>query len=383
MRAFWLAPHRPFFLLAGLWAAVAPLAWLIPGLAADPRFWHMHELMFGMGGAAAGGYLLTALPGWTGRPPHGGGTLQGLVALWLLARVAAVGGTGTPAALVAPAYFAALGLLLTRDVAAARAWAKLPLALAPLALGLLDATVAGGWAPGGDPGAAPRAAALMFSAMIALVGGRAVPAFTRSWLTHRGLPGVVRAPAPLAALAAAMILAAAGLTLAGWHHAAGGLLAAAGATQIARQMFWQPLRAAGSGALAMLHGAWAWHGLGLLLAGTALAAGDAAAQADAIHAITMGAMGTMILALAGRAAMIRQPGELAAPPILALGFLLVSAAAVRVALPPVDGGPDPVRLSALLWIGGWVAFLAALGPALGTPATRPVLSAARPPDNPA
>lgn len=62
----WLAPHRPFFLLAGLWAAIVPLAWLAPpGLGPEPLSWHRHEMLFGMGGAAVGGYLLTALPAWT------------------------------------------------------------------------------------------------------------------------------------------------------------------------------------------------------------------------------------------------------------------------------------------------------------------------------
>src|SRR3989338_8068549 len=85
----WRAAHLTLFLCAGLAALLAPAVWLWPGgLGADPLRWHLHELLFGMGGAAVGGYLLTALPSWTGAAgrvgPQGG---RALALLWLLARL--------------------------------------------------------------------------------------------------------------------------------------------------------------------------------------------------------------------------------------------------------------------------------------------------------
>ncbi|MDE3774849.1 NnrS family protein [Sinorhizobium meliloti] len=70
MSSIWRAPYRPLFFLAGLWALIVPIVWLLPEqLVPDRVEWHSRELLFGMGGAAAGGYLLTALPAWTRGAP--------------------------------------------------------------------------------------------------------------------------------------------------------------------------------------------------------------------------------------------------------------------------------------------------------------------------
>jgi len=86
---------RPFFLLAGLWAPVALLLWLsmLAGVlelptAMDPVAWHVHEMLFGFVAAAIAGFLLTALPGWTGCPPLRGLPLAALAVLWLAGRLA-------------------------------------------------------------------------------------------------------------------------------------------------------------------------------------------------------------------------------------------------------------------------------------------------------
>ena len=85
---------RPFFLAASLWAAAALALWvdmLIGGGALPSRFdplaWHIHEMLFGFAMAAVGGFVLTAIPNWTTRPPVAGARLALLAALWLLGRV--------------------------------------------------------------------------------------------------------------------------------------------------------------------------------------------------------------------------------------------------------------------------------------------------------
>ena len=86
---------RPFFLLAGLWAPVALLLWLTmlagslePPTAMDPLAWHVHEMLFGFVAVAIAGFLLTAVPGWAGRPPLRGPPLAALAALWAAGRIA-------------------------------------------------------------------------------------------------------------------------------------------------------------------------------------------------------------------------------------------------------------------------------------------------------
>ena len=75
---------RPFFLAAGIWAAAALTVWIVmleTGTALPSRFdplsWHIHEMLFGFVLAAIAGFMLTAIPNWTGRPPIAGIPLAG------------------------------------------------------------------------------------------------------------------------------------------------------------------------------------------------------------------------------------------------------------------------------------------------------------------
>lgn len=379
MAGFWRSAYRPFFLGAGLWAVIAPSVWLWPGAVVDPVFWHLHELMFGMGGAGVGGYLLTALPNWTGRRPAGPETVAVLVLAWGVARLGMVeAGDLRPG--VGAVYFVGLSAVLLRAVMAARAWRRVPLALAPLLLGLADAALLWQNRQGGIGPHAPVLTALAYATLIGGIGGRAIPAFVRSWHESRGMAPRVVAPAVVNALGVIGTAAGAALVLGGYDTAAGVALMLTGAGQIARLAGWSVCRSLGHPPLAMLLAAWVWLGAGLMLAGLALARPDLVARGDALHGLTMGAMGTMIPALAGRAAMGRVGAELRAPVLLQLGFALIwTAALVRVgASLSLPAGPDPVRVAAGLWMVGWGLFLVSFVPALIGPAPHPVLSARRP-----
>src|SRR5262245_16758118 len=85
---------RPFFLFGALYAAVAMLGWmsLLNGeislpTALAPRDWHIHEMLFGFLAAVVTGFLLTAVPNWTGRLPLQGAPLLMLVAAWTAGRI--------------------------------------------------------------------------------------------------------------------------------------------------------------------------------------------------------------------------------------------------------------------------------------------------------
>lgn len=120
----------PFFLLAGIEALATVLAWtgfrtgLVPLPSPwPPSAWHAHELLFGYGFAAVAGFLLTAIPNWTGRLPLSGLPLLALVGLWLLGRLAPIAAGGLPPALVvvaALAFPAALLAVTAREVLAGR-----------------------------------------------------------------------------------------------------------------------------------------------------------------------------------------------------------------------------------------------------------------------
>src|SRR5579883_3023416 len=137
------AGFRPFFLAASLWAAVAIPLWLAAyaaGLAVPtalaPVVWHVHEMVFGFAAAAVAGFLLTAIPNWTGRMPLQGRPLAVLVALWVAGRAGILlsGLIGGYAAAVADLAFPAAFLgAVAREIVAGKNWRNLPM-LAALSL---------------------------------------------------------------------------------------------------------------------------------------------------------------------------------------------------------------------------------------------------------
>lgn len=379
----WQAPYRPLFLAAGICALLAPLVWLWPGdMPADPRLWHIHELVFGMCGAALGGYLLTALPAWSGAAtgrisPH---TLLWLVLLWLLARLALPLTSTLPLALqllMAPGYFILLAIVLGRRLIAARLWGRMWVLAAILVMALGNVVFLADLRGLLDAASLPLAMAVFFAALIGWVGGRAVPAFTRSWLQRESMGQLPHDSRAIAIAALGTTLSGGGLMLAGQTGTAGICLICAGIAQAARLAGWRGMHARRYPALLMLHLAWLWLPCGLILLGAALRRPDLLAPAAALHALTMGAMGSMILAITARAAMARHDGRLIAGSALVSGFALVWLSAllrVMAGIAP-QGWPGPVAAPALFWMLGWAVFLYGFRPALSGPVPTPVLSA--------
>src|SRR5512144_1737002 len=117
---------RPFFFGGAAWALIALILWLCSMFgelslptAVDALAWHRHEMLFGFVGAVITGFLLTAVPNWTGRLPIAGWPLASLFALWIGARLAVLfsGAVGLlPAAMLDVGFFLAVALLAAREV---------------------------------------------------------------------------------------------------------------------------------------------------------------------------------------------------------------------------------------------------------------------------
>ena len=129
------AGFRPFFLGASVWAAVGIPLWLgayseglvLPTQLA-PLIWHAHEMIFGFAAATVAGFLLTAIPNWTGRMPLQGVPLATLVLLWAAGRLAVLlsAEIGAPAAAVADLSFPAVFLMVVaREILAGKNWRNL------------------------------------------------------------------------------------------------------------------------------------------------------------------------------------------------------------------------------------------------------------------
>ena len=303
---------RPMFLLAGLWGVLSVPLWLgvwtgaIPysGLL-DPAAWHIHEMMFGYVGAALGGFVLTAVPNWTGRLPVRGVPLALLALTWIAGR-AAVWWSGeigpVPAAVADIAFLGALAALVGNEIVVGRNWRNLPVLAglaAVVAANALFHVSAAGAADLGD--AATRLSIAAIALLLALLGGRLVPSFTRNWFAKQAGP---RIAAPMGRFDRAA-LAAAALALAAWAAAGpsvvcGVLLSVAGALNLLRLARWRGWNTIAEPLVTVLHVGYLWLALGLCLLGLSMLS-DRAPEPLALHVLSIGAFGTMTLAVMTRA----------------------------------------------------------------------------------
>jgi uncharacterized protein involved in response to NO len=324
---------RAFFFAAGCWAALGMALWILVWRGAivlptafAPSIWHAHELVFGYGVAAVTGFLLTAIPNWTGRFPLQGGPLAGLVMLWLAGRIAvAVSALIGPelAAIIDVAFLIVLWAFVVREILAGRNWRNLPMPLALAALALanaashVDALSAYGI----------RGGIAILAALIGLVGGRIVPSFTRNWLARHG---AAEMPAPFGALDRLM-LALLVIALALWVVApdwagTGVAAGAAGIATVARFRRWRAQDTTPEPLLWVLHLGYFWLAAGLGLIAAVPAWG--VPPIVAIHALTAGAIGTMTLAVMTRASLGHSGRALTADLWTTLIYVLVTAAAL-------------------------------------------------------
>jgi len=379
----WLsAGYRPFFLAAGLWAlgvlpvsVAAILGAVSLPLAVDPVRWHFHELMYGYVAAALAGFLLTAVPNWTGRLPLQGWPLLGLLALWAVGRLAMLAsGPLGPAATAATdlLFLAVLLAVVAREIVAGRNRRNLPMVAilaAFLAANGLFHAVSADWLPA--DGLDQRAAIACVILLLALIGGRITPSFTRNWLAKQDSAAL---PAAFGALDRGA-LAATLIALVVWIVAPDGLAtaaaaAAAAALNLARLLRWQGHRVLGEPLLWVLHLGYLWIALGLaLIAGSAVSWGSGGLPgAAAVHALTAGAMATMTLGVMSRAILGHGGHELRAGPGLTAVFALIAlAAALRVTAALSGALFHPlIDLSAAAWMAAFALFLLVCAPKLLT-----------------
>lgn len=366
---------RPFFFLAGLWAATAVLLWMLAYAGAfpvpsafDPFAWHAHEMLFGYVAAAVAGFLFTAVPNWTGRLPVHGLPLAGFAALWLAGRILVFvsGETGAVlAAAVDCAFLALLALAVLREIVAGRNWRNLPVAgivTVFAAANLLTHLEAIGVAATGALGL--RLGIGLIAVLIAVIGGRVTPSFTSSWLRRSGVtpPNVAFSNLDRLGLAAVAAGALAWI-VAPESWAAAVLLLLAGVMTALRLARWRFDRTLSEPLVWILHLGYAWLAAGFLLLAAAAAFG-APTPAAALHGITAGAMGVMPLAVMTRATLGHTGRPLQANRSTVLIYAAVTAAAVlRIVSPSLGDAATPaLHLSAALWIAAFFGFALVYAP---------------------
>lgn len=352
---------RPFFLLAGLYGALALPVWLgLDAAGVDwtgdwaAVWWHGHEMIFGFAGAVLAGFLLTASAAWTGRPAIAGWRLGLLVGLWLAGRGAMVLAASLPGLLVGildVAFLAVLGAALAPGLLASRQRRNLvllvPLAALVAANGAVHLDVAGLTDGGAARGLAVAVLVIIF--FIVVIGGRIVPSFTASAMAGRNLK--LRNSTVLAVLSIlavlAVIVAEVAVPASPWSGAAA---LAAGVLVAARLAGWGTRHTTGQPILWILHAGYAWVAVGLVLKG--LADGfDLMPAGAALHGLTAGAIGTMTMGMMSRVALGHTGRPLRVAPTVTVAYVLLTmAAAGRVASPFLaDAEAAAVLVSGTLW----------------------------------
>ena len=369
---------RPFFLLAGLFAVLAIGVWL-PAYegevrlrtAFDPIAWHAHEMLYGYLAAAATGFLLTAIPNWTGRLPIRGRPLALLAGLWLAGRVvvAASEQTGWLVALLIDCGFLfAVFAAILREVVSGKNYSNLKVVtlvfilLAGNVTFHIEAHVTGA----ADVGIRLGLAGMMLLVMV--IGGRIIPSFTRNWLARRPEG---RMPVAFNRFDVAVILCSA-IALGAWVAAPAAVptslaLAIAGCLQLIRLARWAGERTLTDRLVLVLHVAYLFVPVGFLL----LAGGErfGLPASAGIHAWTVGAMTTLTLAVMTRATLGHIGRALSANRATEVVYGAIVAAAVLRIVAALAGAQANLllHLSALAWIIAFVAFVASYGPMLLRP----------------
>ncbi len=376
---------RPLFLLATVYAiAVVPLwvgAWLgylpFPGMLGAPSWWHAHEMTFGFAGAAVGGFALTAVATWTNRPPVSGAPLLVLSVLWLVARI--LFSLPSPS-LLAPAIIADLGYggllfaLMSREVISAgnernyKVLLILGLFVGSNAMFFVGVIRSAGWST-----TALHSGLWLIVLLINLIAGRIIPAFTRNWLKRRAVDETHR-PMKLPPMFDRFDLISTGLLVAfaifqlvdapARETALLGLLTSV--FLFIRLARWQGIRGRKEPLVWVLHVAFLWLPVGVLL--LSFAEVGVIPQTAGIHALTSGAITTMILAVASRAALGHTGRPLESHPVLTAAYVLITIAAIcRVAATFGPAARALLAASATAWCLGFICFAWRYAPILTQP----------------
>jgi len=366
---------RPFFLGAGVWAVIAMALRLgdISGTIAggfafhDATRWHAHEMLFGYASAVVAGFALTAVPNWTGRLPISGGPLLLLSLTWLAGRIALLAGALPQpiAATIDAAFLPILAAVLAREIIAGRNYRNIPVCGLILLLGTanilfhleaLDVIAANG--------TGTRMGIGMLSLLIGVIGGRIVPSFTNNWfgrqqraraaISYPWLERVVHVSSAIGVVAWVLvpdsIIAGIALLIAGAAHA----------IRLAQWVGWRTWR---DPLVLVLHVGYGWLAIGFLLLGAANVL-DLGIGSAGLHALSVGAVGTMTLAVMTRATLGHTGRALQTSPGTAAVYVAITvSAAARVAAAFVSSAYLPLLIVAgAAWLVAFALFVDIYGP---------------------
>ncbi len=372
---------RTFFPLAGLSATLLVPLWLafLFGLLEAPGYlgpigWHAHEMVFGYALAVTAGFLLTSVAAWTGEERLHGLALALLAALWLAGRLAMGFADWLPGWLVALldlAFVPALALSILAPLWRAGKFANTAFVvlLALLLVANLGIHLEALGLVSLDASRANNAAIELVVLFVIIVGGRVTPAFTQNAL-KLAMPNRATLDRLSIGLMVALLVAdALPGSMPGAETAAALLALAAALANGLRLAGWRGLATRASPILWILHLGYGWIVLGLALKGLA-GLGLGLSQAVALHALTLGAVGSFTLGMMSRVALGHTGRPLVVKPAITAAYVALNLAVLaRLADPLLASAAGPVGSAAagLLWTLGFLIFLLVYLPILTRP----------------
>lgn len=399
IEAFLSYGFRPFFLGSAAYAVLLMAVWIawatatsrgfsgdwLP-IAGSPYAWHAHELVFGFAGAAIAGFLLTAVPNWTGALPISGPPLGLLFGIWMAGRLVMIA-SGILASWI-PAAVDLAFLPALASVAARQLFVK-PSLRNSIFLVLLAVMVSGNalyhaTASGLvdlDPLLGPHLALWTLVVMMTIIGGRVIPSFTHNWI-YINAPGTPF-PRRIAKLDMLAIISVAVTGLGVFFNTApawGGTAAiVAAAVNGVRLYLWRGMAARSEPIVWILHAGYFWIVCGLSLVAVALLT-NSIALSLAYHAFGAGAAGTMILAIMTRASLGHTGRPIRASwPVVGAYSCVIGAASLRIFVPLLAPRFTAIALTlaGFAWIAAFVIFLIVYARILTTNRVHTKLSANR------
>jgi len=368
---------KVFFLSAALWAVAALVFWLMYiasiggdlGAQQNMLMWHAHELIYGYGGAVVAGFAFTAIPNWTGRTPLRGFELGLLYTPWLITRITATMllfgyDLEGQRAIAEMAFYGLFVLFAMREIIAGKNWRNLKIIVVFSAL-LAAAFAANLQRLGSLEYALPgwQAGLVVILLLICIIGGRIIPAFTRNWMKREGIKAE---PTMFNKFDAGAILAAL-VTLVAYSAGLSGLVlvALAGLTALlhfARLYRWKGWLTIKSPIVMVLHMSYLWIPLGFLL--LALSETGIISDITALHAWTVGGIGSTTLAVMTRASLGHSGQPLIDGWALTSIYIAVNVAAFSRVLASIwfDQYEALLSLSGILWCMAFLLFVAKFAP---------------------
>lgn len=366
---------RPFFLGGAIWACAAMVLWIVAvsgnieiGGEYGARAWHAHEMLFGFSSAIVAGFLLTAVPNWTGRLPVSGPPLMALFLLWCAGRVALLmtNEIGVlSAVLLEAAFLPTMLVVCVREIVAGRKWAELKVIAGLGVLTLANICFHYETITADGPNYSQRVALAGLTMMIVVVGGRMLPSFTRNWLNKAGRTDF---PVPYNNFDAVAIV----LTVPAFLFWIGapespltaGVALVAASLHIVRLWRWRGWSTWGEPLVIVLHLAYGLVPVGLLaIAASSVQIIDVT---SAIHVLTVGTVTTMMLAVMTRATRGHTGRELTASSMTCVCFSAIFLCALI--RPAAEFAPAYAILAysvaAALWVGAFALYLIEYGPML-------------------